>query len=143
MCASSSSAARARPSAPAPIIDWMRRGGERTELGNETDALELARMLRHLHDLPQITVALVHGAAMGGGAGLAAACDIAVAVKDARFCFSEVRLGLIPATIAPYVVEAIGPRWAKALFTTRESCSTATSPRRLASSNMRWTTKAL
>lgn len=99
-------------------LDWMRRAAQFTELGNETDALEMARMLRHLHDLPQITVALVHGAAMGGGAGLAAACDIAVAVADARFCFSEVRLGLIPATIAPYLVEAIGARWAKALFTT-------------------------
>lgn len=99
-------------------VDWMRRSAELTELGNETDALTLARMLRHLHDLPQLTVALVHGAAMGGGAGLAAACDMAVAMKDARFCFSEVKLGLIPSIISPYVVEAIGPRWSKALFAT-------------------------
>ena len=101
-------------------IDWMRRAAEFSELGNETDALELARMLKHLYDLPQITVALVHGAAMGGGAGLVAACDVAVAVKSAKFRFSEVRLGLIPATISPYVVEAIGPRMAKALFATAE-----------------------
>jgi methylglutaconyl-CoA hydratase len=101
-------------------IDWMKRGGERTEEDNEADALALARMLKHLHDLPQITVALVHGAAMGGGAGIVAACDVAVAVKDAKFRFSEVRLGLTPATISPYVVEAIGPRVARALFATAE-----------------------
>jgi methylglutaconyl-CoA hydratase len=102
-------------------IDWMRRGGERSIDDNEADALALARMLRHLHDLPQLTVALAHGAAMGGGAGLLAACDIAVAVRDTRIRFSEVRLGLTPATIAPFVVEAIGPRWAKALFASAES----------------------
>lgn len=101
-------------------IDWMRRGGERTEEDNVKDALGLARMLRHLHDLPQLTVALVHGAAMGGGAGIVAACDVAVALKNTKFRFSEVRLGLTPATISPYVVEAIGPRWAKALFATGE-----------------------
>jgi methylglutaconyl-CoA hydratase len=102
-------------------IDWMKRGGERTEEDNEADALGLARMLKHLHDLPQLTVALVHGAAMGGGAGLVAACDVAVALKDTKFRFSEVRLGLTPATISPYVVEAIGPRMARALFATAES----------------------
>lgn len=102
-------------------IDWMRRAAEFSEQGNETDALALARMLRHLHELPQVTVALAHGAVMGGGAGLVAACDIAVAVKDAKFRFSEVRLGLTPATISPYVIEAIGPRHAKALFATAES----------------------
>lgn len=101
-------------------IEWMRRQGERTATDNEADALELARMLRHLHDLPQITVALAHGAVMGGGAGLVAACDVAVAVKSAKFRFSEVRLGLTPATISPYVIEAIGPRMAKALFATAE-----------------------
>ncbi|MGE0739794.1 MAG: enoyl-CoA hydratase-related protein [Hyphomonadaceae bacterium] len=101
-------------------IDWMRRGGERLPEDNEADAMDLARMLKHLHDLPQLTVALVHGAAMGGGAGLVAAADVAVAVKDTKFRFSEVRLGLTPATISPYVVQAIGPRWAKALFATGE-----------------------
>jgi methylglutaconyl-CoA hydratase len=102
-------------------IDWMRRGGERTVEDNEADALALARMLRHLHDLPQLTVAVAHGAAMGGGAGLLAACDVAIAVKDTKIRFSEVRLGLTPATIAPFVVEAIGPRWTKALFASAES----------------------
>lgn len=102
-------------------IDWMRRAAEFTELGNETDALTLARMLHDLHDLPQLTVALVHGAAMGGGAGLVAACDIAVAVSNTKFAFTEVKLGLTPATISPFVVEAIGPRWSKALFATAEN----------------------
>lgn len=102
-------------------IDWMRRQGERSQSDNEEDALALAHMLKALHELPQLTVALVQGAAMGGGAGLAAAADVAVALKDARFRFSEVRLGLTPATISPYVIAAIGPRWANALFATAES----------------------
>lgn len=101
-------------------IEWMKRGGDRDEKENEADALDLARMLKHLHDLPQLTVALVHGAAMGGGAGIVAACDVAVAVKSAKFRFSEVRLGITPATISPYVVEAIGPRMARALFASAE-----------------------
>lgn len=101
-------------------IDWMRRGGERSPEDNEADALGLARMLRHLHELPQLTVALAQGAAMGGGAGLLAACDIAVAIKGTKIRFSEVRLGLTPATIAPYVVEAIGSRNARALFASAE-----------------------
>ena len=97
-------------------LDWMRRQGAHSRDDNETDARALASMLKALHDLPQLTVALAHGAAMGGGAGLLAACDIAVAVASTAFRFSEVRLGLTPATISPYVVEAIGPRWARALF---------------------------
>lgn len=97
-------------------LDWMRRQGEHSREDNETDARALAGMLKALHDLPQLTVALVHGAAMGGGAGLVAACDVAVAAATTAFRFSEVRLGLTPATISPYVVEAIGPRWARALF---------------------------
>lgn len=97
-------------------IEWMRRQGQRSREDNEADAYELARMFKALHDLPQLTVAMVRGAAVGGGAGLVAACDIAVALQGAQFRFSEVRLGLTPATISPYVVNAIGPRWAKALF---------------------------
>lgn len=101
-------------------IDWMRRQGDRSRPENEADALTMARMFKALHELPQLTVALAHGAAMGGGVGLVAASDMAIALKTTRFRFSEVRLGLIPASIAPYVVEAIGPRWAGALFTTAE-----------------------
>lgn len=101
-------------------LQWMKAAADWTHEDNEQDALGLAHMLRRLYELPQTTVALVHGAAMGGGAGLMAACDIAVAVKDANIRFSEVRLGLTPATISPFVVRAIGPRWAKALFATGE-----------------------
>jgi methylglutaconyl-CoA hydratase len=94
----------------------MRRQGEHSREDNEADALALARMLKALHDLPMLSVALVQGAAMGGGAGLVAACDWAIATHDAQFRFSEVRLGLIPAAISPYVIEAIGARNARALF---------------------------
>ncbi|WP_337186080.1 enoyl-CoA hydratase-related protein [Phenylobacterium sp.] len=99
-------------------LDWMRAAIDRTEADNRADALELAKMLKALHDLPALTVALVEGGAFGGGAGLAAACDLAIATAEARFSFSEVRLGLIAATISPYVIEAIGPRNARALFAT-------------------------
>ena len=97
-------------------IDWMRRQGAAGQAENEADALALATMLKALHDLPQFTVALVQGAAYGGGAGLVAAVDYAVAEAGAQFRFSEVRLGLTPATISPYVVEAVGARTARALF---------------------------
>jgi methylglutaconyl-CoA hydratase len=99
-------------------LDWMRDAAILTEADNHADAMELARMLKTLHDLNPLTVALVEGPAFGGGAGLVAACDMAIATADARFAFSEVKLGLIPATISPYVVAAIGPRAARALFAT-------------------------
>ena len=97
-------------------VEWMREAASHAEDENREDAFELARMFKQLWDLPQLTVALVEGAAYGGGAGLAAACDLALATADARFAFSEVRLGVIPAVISPYVVRAIGPRQARALF---------------------------
>lgn len=106
-------------------IDWMRAAANYTVSENEDDAYALAEMLRRLNGLPQVTVAMIKGAAMGGGIGLAAACDIAVAVEGAKFAFSEVRLGIIPATISPYVVEAIGPRYARALFVTGETFDAA------------------
>jgi methylglutaconyl-CoA hydratase len=99
-------------------LNWMRDAVGWSESDNRDDAMELARMLKALADVPALTVALVEGSAMGGGAGLVAACDMAVAVEGARFAFSEVKLGLIPATIAPYVIEAIGPRRARQLFLT-------------------------
>ena len=80
--------------------------------------MAMAVMLKHLYDLPALTVALIEGAAFGGGAGLAAACDLALATADAKFAFSEVKLGLIAATISPYVIAAIGPRRARSLFAT-------------------------
>jgi len=97
---------------------WMARAAELPEHDNRDDALAMAKMLKTLLDINAVTVALIDGGAYGGGAGLAAACDIAVARPDAKFAFSEVRLGLIPATISPYIIRAIGPRHAKALFAT-------------------------
>jgi len=97
-------------------MGWMRDAAGWSEGDNRDDAMGLAKMLKALHDVPALTVALVEGAAMGGGAGIVAACDMAVAVEGARFAFSEVKLGLIPATIAPYVIEAIGARRARQLF---------------------------
>jgi methylglutaconyl-CoA hydratase len=99
-------------------LDWMRRAASLSEADNREDALAMAHMLHRLHTLPMLTVALVEGVAFGGGAGLAAACDMALATREARFAFSEVKLGLVAATISPYVVEAIGPRRARALFAT-------------------------
>lgn len=102
-------------------LEWMKAAQHWTREENEADAVKLAEMLRKLAELPQMTLALVQGAAMGGGAGLVAACDVAVAMKGTKFSFSEVKLGLTPATISPFVISAIGPRWAKALFVTAES----------------------
>lgn len=106
-------------------VEWMRAAAHYTEDENEKDALALAEMLRKLNELPMLTIAAVQGAAMGGGAGIVAACDVAVAVQSAVFRFSEVRLGITPATISPYVIDAIGPRWARALFATGESFDAA------------------
>ncbi|MFO1012606.1 MAG: enoyl-CoA hydratase-related protein [Caulobacteraceae bacterium] len=99
-------------------LEWMRDAAEFSERENRDDAMEMARMLKALYDLPALTVALVEGGAYGGGSGLVAACDLAIAVKDAKFAFSEVKLGLVAATISPYVVGAIGPRRARGLFAT-------------------------
>lgn len=99
-------------------LNWMRDAIDWSESDNRDDAMMLAKMLKALHDIPALTVALVEGAAMGGGAGIVCACDMAVAVEGSRFAFSEVKLGLIPGTIAPYVIEAVGPRRARQLFLT-------------------------
>jgi methylglutaconyl-CoA hydratase len=99
-------------------LEWMKAAADWSEDDNRDDALALAQMLKALHDIPALTVALVEGPAFGGGAGLVAACDHALATADARFAFSEVKLGLTPATISPYVIAALGPRTAKLLFAT-------------------------
>ncbi len=101
-------------------LETMRTAGHLTHKDNVANARDFAHMLKRLRDLPMPTVALVNGAAMGGGVGIVAACDIAVAVRSAFFSLSEVRLGLIPAMISPYVIEAIGPRAARRYFTTAE-----------------------
>jgi methylglutaconyl-CoA hydratase len=99
-------------------LEWMRDAADQTESDNHEDAMAMAVMLKQLYELPALTVALIEGAAFGGGAGLAAACDMGIALESARFAFSEVKLGLLAATVSPYVVAAIGPRRARSLFAT-------------------------
>ncbi len=101
-------------------LDWMRRAASFSESENQRDAAALAAMLRGVAECPIPVVAKVQGGAFGGGAGLVAAADIAVAAESARFGFTEVRLGLVPATIAPHVIEKIGPGNARRLFLTGE-----------------------
>ena len=101
-------------------LEWMQRAAHFTEDQNQEDARALAAMIAALDDCPKPTIACVQGAAYGGGVGLVAACDIAIAVERAQFCLSEVRLGLLPAVISPFVVNAIGPRAARRYFLTAE-----------------------
>jgi methylglutaconyl-CoA hydratase len=101
-------------------LNWMRRAAEGSEADNLEDARRFARMLRTLAALSKPTIARVQGAALGGGTGLAAACDMAVASSDAVFSTSEVKFGIIPAVISPYVLRAIGPRQALRYFQSAE-----------------------
>ncbi len=101
-------------------LHWMRGMAAASELDNRQDALALAKLLRTLDELPKPTIARVHGAAFGGGVGLVAACDIAIGVPEAKFGLTESRLGLLPAVISPYVVNAIGPRQARRYFASAE-----------------------
>jgi methylglutaconyl-CoA hydratase len=110
-------------------LNWMRRSSTYGEAENMADARALALLMKTLHELPKPTVARVNGAALGGGAGLVACCDIAVASADARFGTTEVRLGLIPAVIGPYVVAAIGLRQARRLMLTGERIAAAEAAR--------------
>lgn len=102
-------------------LAWMQRMATFSEAENLADAKVLAHVMYTLHHSPKPTIAMVQGAAFGGGAGLVAACDIAIAAHSARFCFSEVKLGLIPAVISPYVIKAIGERTAAGLFMRAET----------------------
>ncbi len=101
-------------------LRWMRAMADLSPAANLTDAQGLADMLWALARLPLPTLACVQGDCMGGGVGLVAACDLALACDTAGFALSEVRLGLIPATIGPHVIKAIGPRAAQALMLTGE-----------------------
>lgn len=101
-------------------LAWMRAAADYSATDNREDAGDMAGMLHMLHTLPQATIALVHGAAMAGGCGILSACDMAIATKSASFALSEVRLGIIPAVISPYVIRAIGPRAAHRYFLTAE-----------------------
>lgn len=101
-------------------LNWMKRVAAYTHDENVKDAMQLGHLLRVINTLPKITIALVHGNAFGGGVGLTACCDIAIAEDGAQFCLSEVRIGLIPSIIAPYVIRAMGERQARRLFLTAE-----------------------
>lgn len=101
-------------------LNWMTRMMNFTREENIQDVKTLEFLYNKLHHSIKPTIAFVQGAAYGGGAGLVAACDIAIAMADAKFCFPEVKLGLIPALISPYVISAIGERQAKRYFLTGE-----------------------
>ncbi|MBI1942515.1 MAG: enoyl-CoA hydratase/isomerase family protein [Betaproteobacteria bacterium] len=101
-------------------LNWMKRMAGYGYEQNLADARALARMLKSLDRLPKPTVARVHGPAYAGGVGLVAACDIAIGAPEAEFCLTEVKLGLSPATISPYVVRAMGERAARRYFLTAE-----------------------
>ncbi len=106
-------------------LNWMRRAADFTREQNLQDAGGLAAMLRAIHDCPKPVIARVQGDTYAGGMGLVAACDIAVAAEGAGFCLSEVKIGLIPATISPYVIRAMGERAAQRYFLTAERFSAA------------------
>jgi methylglutaconyl-CoA hydratase len=101
-------------------LNWMKRMAGYSYDQNLADARALATMLATLDRLPKPTIARVHGPAFAGGTGLVAACDIAVGTPDAKFCFSEAKLGLSPATISPFVIRAVGERIARRYFLTAE-----------------------
>ncbi len=101
-------------------LGWMKRMASYGRDDNYADALALAEMVHAIAACPKPVIARVHGAAFGGGVGLVAACDMAVGGPRASFCLSEVKLGLIPAAISPYVIEAIGTRAARRYFLTAE-----------------------
>jgi len=110
-------------------LDWMRRAAGYTEAQNLEDANKLAAMLKGIYRSKKPVIARIHGAALAGGTGLTAVCDIAVATDAARFALTEVRLGLIPATIGPYVADAIGWRQARRYFLSAEHIDAATALR--------------
>lgn len=101
-------------------LDWMRSMRDYTFEENVADTARLDALLRALYDLPRPLVGRINGHALGGGAGLVAVCDVAVAADDALFGFTEVRLGLAPAVICPYVVRKVGSSFARAMFVTGE-----------------------
>jgi len=101
-------------------LNWMRRMAGFSKDENQRDAMGLGALMRTLAFLRKPTIARVQGAAYGGGVGLVACCDVAIALHSATFCFSEAKLGLIPAVISPYVIAAIGERAARRYFVTAE-----------------------
>lgn len=104
-------------------INWMRSMVNYDHETNSKDAMNLAKLLHRLYTMPKPTLAAVNGPAYGGALGLIACCDIAIGVKNAEFAFTEVKLGIVPAVVSPYIVNAIGHRTAKRLFLTGEKFS--------------------
>lgn len=102
-------------------IQWMHEMAQRSTEDNYEDALQLAELMYEIYNCQKPTIALAHGKTMGGGLGLLAACDIVYAAEDASFCFAEVKVGITPSTISPYVIAAIGERYTKYYFLTGES----------------------
>jgi methylglutaconyl-CoA hydratase len=107
-------------------LDWMKRMSAMGRADNERDAMALADVMEAIDRCPKPVVGVIQGAAFGGGVGLVACCDIAIAGSGASFSLSEVRLGLIPAVISPYVAAAIGPRACRRYFLTAERFDAAT-----------------
>jgi methylglutaconyl-CoA hydratase len=113
-------AGRGRSFCAGADLEWMRSAGELAREQNMADAERAAAMFAAVDSCPVPVIARVHGAALGGGTGLACCCDIVLAREDARFGFTEVRLGLVPATISPFALTRIGRAQARALFLTGE-----------------------
>jgi methylglutaconyl-CoA hydratase len=107
-------------------LHWMQKMATYSHEENFQDALALANLMKTLYHLNKPTIALIHGATFGGGVGLVACCDIAIATTEASFCLSETKIGLIPAVISPYVIRAISERAARRYFLTAEAFDAAT-----------------
>ncbi len=122
-------AARGRSFSAGADLGWMQRSAAYSEAENLRDAQALAELMRTLDTLPKPTIAAVQGNAFAGGLGLIACCDIAIAVDGAEFAVTEVKLGLIPAVISPYLIAAIGTRAARRYFLTAERFDAATALR--------------
>ncbi len=101
-------------------LNWMKKMADFSEQENVEDALSLSRLLKALYQSPKVTLCLCQGKALGGGAGLVAACDFALCEKTAAFAFTEIHLGLVPAVISPYVIDSLGAKQSKKLFLTGE-----------------------
>jgi methylglutaconyl-CoA hydratase len=110
-------------------IGWMRKAGGYSRAQNEEDAEKMAQMLRSIDACPKPVIALAHGAAIGGGVGLVAAADIAIAAEGTVFSLAEVKLGILPSVVSPYVLRAIGPRLARDLFLTGDRFDAAEAKR--------------
>ncbi|MBS1716439.1 MAG: enoyl-CoA hydratase/isomerase family protein [Armatimonadetes bacterium] len=101
-------------------LEWMRRASSYTKEENVADALKLAHLFQSIAEAPTAVIAMVQGAAFGGGCGVVAASDVAIAIEGTKFSFSEVKLGLIPGTISPFVMDKIGRGHSRSLFATGE-----------------------